>query len=362
MEQPARDPNEDPAYLEASHRAAEKFSNSLTGSCRAVPPSELLQDTDKLKGKVVLVTGAGSGIGYAFCTFAATLGSILVLVDFNEDSIKTLKREIDESNVSGEAHITPRTSVSDWNGLRSVFEWADQKFGRIDSVIACAGVTEDQNPSYDAEVLDKDGKLQAPSLRTLDVNLIGTIYTLKLARYYMRKRKVKGSVVLLGSLSSFFGLPLGPMYTTSKHGVYGLTRSVAYSAAPDGININMVAPWFVKTPILNVPVKLLLAGLPYTKMPDVVNAITYAATCRDLAGAALPVDPKGVFIVPHDTSNFGQGGFNAVFGQRTATVIARTAVIRDYVEILGGAVVGPATVLAGLSAVVAYFAWQQYSA
>lgn len=57
MEQSARNHDENPEYLEGSNRAAEKFSNSLTGSCRAVPPSELLQDTDKLKGKVVLVTG-----------------------------------------------------------------------------------------------------------------------------------------------------------------------------------------------------------------------------------------------------------------------------------------------------------------
>lgn len=46
-----------------------------------------------------------------------------------------------------------------------------------------------------------------------------------------------------------------------------------------------------------------------------------AATCRELAGAALPVDPSGVFIVPHDSSYFGTGGFNDVFGKRTATVI-----------------------------------------
>lgn len=53
MEQNAQDP----PYLAASDRAASNLSNSLTGSCRAVPPSELLADTDKLKGKVVLVTG-----------------------------------------------------------------------------------------------------------------------------------------------------------------------------------------------------------------------------------------------------------------------------------------------------------------
>lgn len=353
------DRTEEPAYLAANERAASNFSNSLVGSCRAVPPSELLADTDKLKGKVVLVTGAGSGIGSAFCLFAATLGSTLILVDDNPDTVRALKKEIDESVVPGQAFAAPKTSVTDWDSLRSVFEWADQEFGCIDSVIACAGVTEDQGPSFDTDALDKEGKLQAPSLKTLDVNLIGTIYTLKLARYYMQKRKVRGSVVLLGSLSSFFGLPLGPMYTTSKHGVYGLTRSVAYSAAPSGININMVAPWFVKTPILNVPVRLLLAGLPYTKMPDVVNAITYAATCRGLAGAALPVDPQGVFVVPHDSSYFGTGGFNDVFGKRTATVITWAAILKDYVELLGGAIVVPASALVAVAAVV-YIAWQTY--
>lgn len=91
-------------------------------------------------------------------------------------------------------------------------------------------------------LIEEEGKLQAPSLKTLDVNLTGTIYSkykrkpqnvrlqlttkimalaLKLARYYMTKRKIKGSVVLLGSLSSFFGLPLvsNPHIKVETHGL-----------------------------------------------------------------------------------------------------------------------------------------------
>lgn len=61
MEHDTQTSEQDPTYLADSNRAASNFSNSLTGSCRAVPPSELLADTDKLKGKIVLVTGQHIG-------------------------------------------------------------------------------------------------------------------------------------------------------------------------------------------------------------------------------------------------------------------------------------------------------------
>lgn len=67
MDQASQDASQDQPWLEASHKAAEKFSNSLTGSCRAVPTSELLQDTEKLNGKVILVTGQFSSLDSDTC-------------------------------------------------------------------------------------------------------------------------------------------------------------------------------------------------------------------------------------------------------------------------------------------------------
>jgi hypothetical protein len=61
MEQVTQASQQDPPYIADSNRAAANFSNSLTGSCRALPSSELLADTDKLKGKIVLVTGQHMG-------------------------------------------------------------------------------------------------------------------------------------------------------------------------------------------------------------------------------------------------------------------------------------------------------------
>lgn len=84
---------------------------------------------------------------------------------------------------------------------------------------------------------------------------------------------------------------------------------------------------FTDTPIVELPVRLLLAGLPFTKMTDVVNAIVYAATSPDAGGVSLPVDPKGVLLLPHDVSALGTDGFHQVFERRAKGLIRFVSII-----------------------------------
>jgi len=345
------------ATAEQHEHVLQNLRSALGSSCTPLSSSKLLEHADTLRGKTVLITGAGSGIGAAFARFAATLGAEVILSDRNEEAARKVANGILESSVHERAHVAPAASVTDWDQLLSLFEWVDGKFGEIDVVLASAGVTEFDKPGFDMDVLGKDGKLLPPNLATMDVNLKGIYYTTKLAKHYMRKRRVKGSIILMGSLSSFFGIPLGSIYASSKHAVLGFLRSQYYVCAAEGIRISLVAPWFTDTPILALPVRLLLAGLPFCKMTDVVNAITYGATSPDAGGVSLPVDPSGVLALPHEANQQGDQGFDKVFGKRAVVVISTMVSVRDAV-LLVGKTAGGGLGLAVIGGGLAYAGWK----
>lgn len=330
------DPQVESFTKEHSEAALENLRAGLRNDCHPLSSKDCLSHADDLRGKVVLITGAGSGIGARFATLAATLGAEVVLSDRSQAAVLAVQKEIADSSIHERAHVPPKAaSVTEWNELRNVFEWTDNKFGRIDVVLSSAGVTE--RPGFDDATYDAQGKLQPPNLSTLDINLKGSLYTTKLALHYMRKRDVKGAIVLMGSLSSFFGIPLGPMYAVSKHGILGMMRSQHFLASAYGIRINMIAPWFTDTPIIEIGARLLLAGLPLCKMSDVVNAIVYAATSPDAGGVALPVDPTGVLCLPAAGSTTGEDGFDKVFAKRAMGAISTFVSITQVAKLIGGA-------------------------
>lgn len=158
--------------------------------------------------------------------------------------------------------------VTDWPSLRKMFIRANEWFGRIDHVFANAGVS----PSTDLldVTLDTDGQLQAPSLRTVNVNLVGVMYTVKLAVAYMKKLAIQspnaGSIVLTASTSSFQNFSAGD-YTVTKHGVLGIIRGIG-NLLRDEIRLNAVAPSWTATGM--VPSDFIEAMGVAVQSPDVV--------------------------------------------------------------------------------------------
>lgn len=83
-------------------------------------------------------------------------------------------------------------------------------------------------------------------MATIDVNCTGMTYSIKLGFFYLRKLPKEASkhLFILGSMASFLAIPLGPLYTLSKHGMLGLFRSVEHDARAAGINLSLICPWF----------------------------------------------------------------------------------------------------------------------
>lgn len=199
-------------------------------------------------------------------------------------------------------------SVLDWNDQLSVFETTLQKHGRIDIVLANAGIDEVAEDAF-VDSLDEKGRLLPPTLIVLDVTLRGAIYTAKLALSFFRKQQVLGSLVLTGSAASYLDTPGIPIYNAAKHGVLGLVRSLRDSLKAEGlIRANVVAPAFTQTRFTQHLLELWeKENLPINQPEHIARAITFLALNKEYHGKTLYVaagaytEIEGPILASRDT-------------------------------------------------------------
>ena len=190
-----------------------------------------------LKGKVAIVTGAGSGIGQAIATRFASEGAHVVLLGLDPKHL-----DLTADMIHGrQGRCTAVTAdVSDAKEWSRAFQEAAKVAGRIDVLVNNAGVMDDFTPA--ADVTDDLWR------RVLGTNLDGVFYGCRLAIPVMQ-RQGAGSIVNVASIGGLQGGRAGAAYTASKHGVIGLTKNIAYMYAKTGIRCNAIAPGGVATAI-----------------------------------------------------------------------------------------------------------------
>ena len=191
-----------------------------------------------MNDRVVLITGASSGIGRATAAAFAAKGVKVVVAARRQAELDSLVSEIE---ARGGKATAVQTDVSASRDVERMVNHALETFGRLDYAVNNAGIEGSFAPIV--ALADEDWDT------VLGINLRGTFLCLKHEARAMLNCGNGGAIVNVGSVNSFLGFPSGSAYVTSKHGLIGLTTSVSAELAPQGIRVNLVCPGIIDTPM-----------------------------------------------------------------------------------------------------------------
>lgn len=191
----------------------------------------------RVKDKIVVLTGAASGIGRSTAILFASEGAYLILSDIDDEGLKKTLEAIKEGK--DKASIM-KVDVTKPEEVKKMINSTIEKYSRIDVLIVNAGVV---RVGQVEDIPDKDYDL------LINVNLKGTHYTCKYAVPYFKKQKF-GSIITLASVAAHIGQLAHANYCSTKAGILGYTRALALDLAPYNVRVNSVSPGATDTPML----------------------------------------------------------------------------------------------------------------
>jgi 3-oxoacyl-[acyl-carrier protein] reductase len=196
--------------------------------------------TRRFAGRVVIVTGAGSGMGKRNALRFAEEGATVVANDVNAASVGVLQDELARSNAA-EAMVAIG-SVADADAVGRMVEGAISRFGQIDVLVNNAGIGPTTRPLE--RISDEEWE------RTIGIDLTGVFNCMRAVLPRMKERRYGKIVNISSSAGRSVSTFAGAHYTAAKAGVLGLTRHAAFEYAPYNININAIAPGTIDTELL----------------------------------------------------------------------------------------------------------------
>lgn len=188
-----------------------------------------------LKGKTALITGGARGIGRAISIKLGSLGANIV-VNYS-GSQGAAEEVVEELMAMGVKAVAIKADVANFEQVQKMFEDVNESFGSIDILVNNAGITKDTLiMRMTGDDFDK----------VININLKGTFNCIKAATKYMMKQRA-GRIVNIASIVGVIGNAGQANYVASKAGIIGLTKSAARELSARNINVNAVAPGFIKT-------------------------------------------------------------------------------------------------------------------
>ena len=223
-------------------------------------------------GKKALITGSGSGIGKSIALLLADMGADIVVNDVSiENAQKTAKKIISK----GQKALVSNANVVKDVEVKKMFESISSDFGRLDILVNNAGITKDS-------LLMEMGEDQWDQV--MDVNLKGVFLCCKYAAKMMSEQQY-GKIINISSASGQIGNIGQVNYAASKGGVISITKTLAKELARYKINVNAVAPGFIRTPMTQtVPEKVekyLIGQIPLRRAgepEEIANAVAFLAS------------------------------------------------------------------------------------
>ncbi|MDN5300913.1 MAG: gluconate 5-dehydrogenase [Thermoanaerobacteraceae bacterium] len=241
-----------------------------------------------LTGEIAIVTGGGKGIGKGLATGLADYGATVVILDIDEESGKKAVGEIEAKEVNA---VFKKADVTKFNEVHNVVQEIIKEYGKIDILVNNTGTVIRKDVLETSE--DEWDKV-------LTLNLKSHFICAKAVAPSMIERK-KGKIIEIGSVSSFLAHPKHTAYAASKGGVRMLIKALAQDLSKYGINVNGIAPGYIKTPMTEgfLAVKenydsvvnkipLRRVGVP----EDLIGAVVFLASRASdyVTGHLLPVE------------------------------------------------------------------------
>jgi NADP-dependent 3-hydroxy acid dehydrogenase YdfG len=214
-----------------------------------------------IKDKVVVITGASSGLGAATARLLSAEGATVVLGARRVEHLKSLADELTAK--SGKALVVA-TDVTDHGQVKKLVDAAVEKFGRIDVMINNAGLMQ-QSPLERLKINEWDNMI--------DVNIKGMLYGIAAALPHMQRQK-SGHVINVSSVAGHKVTPLGVVYCVTKHAVRALSEGLRAEVKPYNIRTTIISP-----------------GAVATELPNAITEPEVAANMRKFYDAfAIPAD------------------------------------------------------------------------
>jgi len=243
-------------------------------------------DAFNLRGKIAVVTGGGSGIGFGIAKVFIEAGASVVIIGQNKQKLT------DAQSALGTNCHQLSFDVTNLDKIPTLVEEIEEKFGAVDILVNCAGI---HLKKFALETSDEE------FLSVLNVNLLSVFALTREFAKPMIERK-QGSIILISSLSSVIGMKQVVAYSTSKTAILGMMRSIVAELAIDNIRINTIAPGLIETPMLHKAIdndeprkQKIFNRIPNSKFgwpEDIGYAALYLASdaAKYVNGIFLPVD------------------------------------------------------------------------
>jgi NAD(P)-dependent dehydrogenase (short-subunit alcohol dehydrogenase family) len=244
----------------------------------------------EVKNKIVIITGAGSGIGKATAILFAKHGATVVVSDINLESAQKVADEIVKNK---EKALAIKANVAKFEEVENLINTTVEKFGSLDVIVNNAGIGPNLLKTHESLLKDWD--------RVIAVNQTGVFYCMKVALQQFLKQG-HGNIVNIASLAGLKASPSNISYSASKFAVVGMTKSAAMEYATKNIRVNAVCPGYTESalldqllnakPEMDAILKSVIPMKRYGKTSEIAEAVVWLASdsTKFITGQTITLD------------------------------------------------------------------------